>query len=154
MVLDKFFVNDARTGNPAPREAHGRFDGLLDRVLTGESVDLPALIARQVVARPAYQAYAGERMDTQIRFDNEASDTRTLIEIETEDRLGLLYALSQTFAGLQLDISGARIVTERGAAIDSFYVGELDGGKVVDPERQALIESRLREAIHRLDAGA
>jgi [protein-PII] uridylyltransferase len=153
VVLDKFFVNDARTGNLAPREAHAKFDALLDRVLNGEPVDLPALIARQVVARPAYQAYAGERMDTQIRFDNDASDTRTLIEVETEDRLVLLYALSQTFAELQLDISGARIVTERGAAIDSFYVRELDGGKVVVPERQALIESRLREAIHRLSAG-
>jgi [protein-PII] uridylyltransferase len=154
VVLDKFFINDARTGNLAPREAHAKFDALLDRVLNGEPVDLPALIARQVVARPVYQAYAGERMATQIRFDNEASDTRTLIEIETEDRLGLLYALSQTFAGLQLDISGARIVTERGAAIDSFYVSELDGSKVVSPERQVLIENCLREAIHRLEAGA
>jgi hypothetical protein len=99
-------------------------------------VDLPALIARQITAQPVYQAYAGERMATQIYFDNEASDTRTLIEIETEDRLGLLYAISQTFAELALDISAARIVTERGAAIDSFYVRELDGGKVVSPERR------------------
>ena len=153
VVLDKFFVNDARTGNLAPREAHAKFDALLDQVLNAEPVDLPALIARQVVTGPAYQAYAGERMATQIRFDNEASDTRTLIEIESEDRLGLLYALSQTFAELRLDISGARVVTERGAAIDSFYVRELDGGRVLVPERQAEIENRLREAIQRLDAG-
>jgi len=121
-------------------------------VLNDETVDLSALIARQVVARPAYQAYAGERMATQVYFDNDASDTRTIIEIETEDRLGLLYAISQSFAELRLDISGARIVTERGAAIDSFYVRELDGTKVVSPERQALIETRLREAISRLEA--
>jgi UTP:GlnB (protein PII) uridylyltransferase len=80
--------------------------------------------------QPVYQAYAGERLATQIYFDNGASDTRTLIEIETEDRLGLLYVISQSFAELALDISAARIVTERGAAIDSFYVCELDGGKV------------------------
>jgi [protein-PII] uridylyltransferase len=154
VALDKFFVNDARTGNLAPREAHAKFDSLLDQVLNGEPVDLPGLIARQVVDRPLYQAYAGERMATEIHFDNEASDNRTFIEIETEDRLGLLYALSQTFAELQLDISGARIVTERGAAIDSFSVREPDGGKVISPERRTLIESRLREAIHRLDAAA
>ena len=71
-------------------------------------------------------------MTTEIDFDNEASETRTLIEIETEDRLGLLYAISQTFAELAVDIAGARIVTERGAAIDSFYVRELDGGKITD----------------------
>ena len=49
--------------------------------------------------------------------------------------------ISQTFSELAVDISGARIVTERGAAIDSFYVRELDGGKIVSPERQLLIEA-------------
>jgi [protein-PII] uridylyltransferase len=122
-------------------------------VLNDETVDLSALIARQIVARPVYQAYAGERMATQIHLDNEVSDTRTLIEVETEDRLGLLYAISQALAGLALDISAARIVTERGAAIDTFYVREKNGGKVVTPERQTLIKNRLREAISRLDAG-
>ena len=91
-------------------------------------------------------------METQIRFDNEASDTRTLIEIETEDRLGLLYAISETFAELQLDISAARIVTERGAAIDNFYVCELDGAKINLPARQTEIEKKLREAIGKLES--
>src|SRR5208283_1264620 len=100
VVLDKFFVNDARTGNLAPVEEHARFEALLERVLNGEPVNLSALIAHQVVAHPVYQAYAGERMATEIHFDNEASDTRTLIEIETEDRLGLLYAVSQAFTEL------------------------------------------------------
>jgi UTP:GlnB (protein PII) uridylyltransferase len=62
--------------------------------------------------------------------------------------------ISQTFTELALDISAARIVTERGAAIDTFYVHELDGGKVTSLERQILIEHRLREAISRLDAVA
>jgi [protein-PII] uridylyltransferase len=84
-------------------------------------------------------------MPTQISFDNEISETRTLIEIETEDRLGLLYTISQTFAELAVDIAGARIVTERGAAIDSFYVRELDGGKIESPARRILIENKLRK---------
>jgi [protein-PII] uridylyltransferase len=150
IVLDKFFVNDARTGNLAAHEQHNKFGGLLVKVLNDEAVDLPALIARQIVARPVYQAYAGERIATQIYFDNEASDTRTLIEIETEDRLGLLYTISRMFAEFALDISAARIVTERGAAIDSFYVCEPDGGKVMSAERQLLIEDRLRDAIKQL----
>ena len=91
-------------------------------------------------------------METQISFDNEISDSRTLIEVETEDRLGLLYTISQTFAELAVDIAGARIVTERGAAIDSFYVRELDGKKIESQERRLLIENKLREAIGHLDA--
>ena len=59
---------------------------------------------------------------THIRFDNESSETRTAVEIETEDRVGLLYAISQALAELDLNISAAKIVTEKGAAIDTFYI--------------------------------
>jgi [protein-PII] uridylyltransferase len=154
IALDEFFVNDARTGNLATREQHDKFATLLEKVLNGEKIDLHAQIARQITGRPVYQAYAGERMATKIHFDNEASETRTLIEIETEDHLGLLYAISQMFAELSVDIAGARIVTERGAAIDSFYVRESDGGKIESPARRILIENKLRHAIKQLDVVA
>jgi [protein-PII] uridylyltransferase len=154
IALDTFFVNDAGTGNLATREQHDEFAALLEKVLTGEDVNLRALIVRQIANRPVYQAYAGEHMATQIYFDNEASETRTLIEIETEDHLGLLYAISQTFSELGVDIAGARIVTERGAAIDSFYVRESGGGKIESPSRRVFIEGKLREVIKRLEAVA
>jgi [protein-PII] uridylyltransferase len=151
IALDEFFVNDARTGNLATREQHDRFAVLLEKILVGEEVDLRALINKQIISRTFYKPYTGERMATQISFDNEISEARTLIEVETEDRLGLLYAISQTFAGLGVDIAGARIVTERGAAIDSFYVREAGGGKIESPARRQLIEDKLRQAITALD---
>ena len=152
IVLDTFFVADAITGNLAGPDQRDRFESVLHKALTGEEVDFPALIGRQKITRPLYQAYTGEHIPTQIRLDNDASDTRTLIEIETEDRIGLLYTISQTLTELALDISAAKICTERGAAIDSFYVRELSGGKVLAPERQHAIEHQLRHAIHALDA--
>ena len=152
IVIDTIFVNDARTGNLAAREQHDKFAALLEKILVGEPVDLNALIKKQILSRTFYKPYVGEQMETQISFDNEISDSRTLIEVETEDRLGLLYTISQTFAELAVDIAGARIVTERGAAIDSFYVRELDGKKIESPERRLLIENKLREALSHLDA--
>ena len=154
IALDTFFVNDGRTGNLATREQREQFDGLLEKVLTGAEVDLRSLIMRQVSARTAYTAYFGERLGTQIHFDNKASDDRTVIEIETEDRLGLLFIISQTLAELDLDISAARIATERGAAIDSFYVSDEDGAKIADPKRCELITDRLRVAIGGLETVA
>ena len=154
IALDTFFVNDSRTGNLATREQREKFTGLLESVLTGDEVDLRSLIALQTSARSSYSAYLGERIGTQINFDNEASDDRTLIEIETEDRLGLLFVISQTFAELSLDISAARIVTERGAALDSFYVRELGGGKINSPARLLAVEKKLRTAIGQLEAAA
>ena len=154
IALDTFFVNDAGTGNLAERGQREQFSDLLEKVLTGETVDFHALIARQTSARSSYSAYFGERMETQIRFDNEASDERTLIEIETEDRLGLLYTISQAFTELHLDITAARIVTERGAAIDSFYVSDVDTGKITAPKRLERIAASLREAIGKLETAA
>jgi [protein-PII] uridylyltransferase len=151
MALDTFFVNDARTGGLANRLQREKFADLLDAMMTGEAVDLHALISKQS-ARPAYTAYLGERIGTQIQIDNQSSDERTVIEIETEDRVGLLYTISTTLAELNLDISAARIVTERGAAIDSFYVSDADeGGKVLSAQRLEQITVALREAIGRLE---
>jgi len=45
----------------------------------------------------------------------------------------------------------AKISTEKGAAIDSFYVSENDGAKIRDAERHREIERRLRAAIARLE---
>ena len=150
-VLDTYFVADAITGNLAGPDQRERFESVIHKALTGEEVDFPALIGRQRITRPVYQAYTGEKIATLIRIDNEASEARTLIEIETEDRIGLLYTIAQTLTELALDISAAKICTERGAALDNFYVRELTGGKVVEPERNRAIERRLRQAIHALD---
>jgi [protein-PII] uridylyltransferase len=117
-----------------------------------DTIDVHKLIAEQKISRPIYQAYAGEQIPTQIAFDNDMSDTRTFVEIETEDRIGLLYTIAQTLTDLELDISTARICTEKGAAIDSFYVREIDGGKILAVERQKAIERRLLHALSRLGA--
>ena len=154
IVLDTFFVADAQNGSLATREQRDHFEGLLYKVLAGEGLDLHALIGRQQITRPLYQAYTGERIATKICFDNEASETRTIIEIETEDRVGLLYIIAQTLAELRVDISTARVCTEKGAAIDSFYVHELDRAKILLSERQKTIERKLHQVINGLDAAA
>ncbi len=152
IALDTFFVIDARSGSLADPEQFDRFLDALEKSLTGLGFDLHALIARNKITRPLYVAYTGEHMPTHIRFDDDVSDSRTLIEVEAEDRVGLLYTISQTLTELALDVSGAKIATERGAAIDSFYVGEENGGKVSDPRRQQQIQNALRRAIAELEA--
>jgi len=149
IVLDTFFVTDAATGLLALKEERGQFESHLREVLTGE-LDLGPLIARRH-ARPLYQALDREPIPTRIQFDNQTSDTRTVIDLETEDRVGLLYAVSVALAEMGVDISLAKIITEKGAAFDSFYVTEEDGGKILASERQHFVEGRLRTAIAKLD---
>ncbi len=154
IVLDTFFIVDARTGALAGPEQREQFGALLEKALTGNEVDFQTLIRKQHILRPAYVAYLGEQMPTSIRFDNDASERRTVIEVETEDRVGLLFTISQSLAKLGLDISTAKIQTEKGAAIDSFYVRDSNRQKVLSAERQKVIERELRSAIHQLDEPA
>ena len=146
IILDTFYVNDARTGKVANREEREKLERLLQSALTDE-VDFPSLLARQKVSLPLYQSLEGQRIPTVIQFDNSVSESRTVIDVETEDRVGLLYVISHALAELSVDISVAKISTEKGAAIDSFYVSELDGSKILAAERLKEIQQRLVSEI-------
>jgi [protein-PII] uridylyltransferase len=149
IVVDTFFVLDARTGSLPAAALHTKFQALLTRALL-EEINLADLIKGRKTFIQAYQAYSGEEMPTRVRFDNDSSDSRTIIDVEAEDRVGLLYAISQAMSELNLDISSAKISTGRGAAIDSFYVVEENREKVLDKARQQEIERKIRKAVNAL----
>jgi len=73
-----------------------------------------------------------------------------VVEIQTEDRIGLLYTITHALTDLGLDISFAKISTEKGAAIDTFYVQDQLGKKVDDHDRLAHIKDKLESAIELL----
>jgi len=149
IIIDTFYVTDAKTGLLANREEREKFEGLAHKVLTDVPVDLPALIARTKAAPSIYKSIEGERIPTVIEVDNDSSDTRTIIDLEAEDRVGLLYDVSRALADLELDLSLAKILTEKGAAVDSFYATEQDGGKILDSERIKAVKTKLRQAVLR-----
>jgi len=151
IVLDSFFVTDARTGALANREERDKFETLLNKTLCGGKVAFDGMVEKKSSLRPAYQSYDGESMPTRIQFIDLQQRGRSAVEVETEDRVGLLYAISGALAELGVNITAAKIVTEKGAAIDTFYVNELDGLPITDPGRRAHIESCLQLAIQKLD---
>ncbi len=146
-VFDTFFINDPQTGKVPGREGRDHFEQLLTSSLRGEPVDFPALIAKHKPTGPMYRPAAYEPMPAHVVFDNKIVHARTVIEIEAEDRIGLLFDLTQTIANLDLDISFARINTEKGAAVDTFYVGETDGSKIQEGARQHAIEKALKQTL-------
>ena len=59
-----------------------------------------------------------------VRVDvyHEMSLKRTIIEIEANDKIGLLYTLSRIITKHGFDITFARISTEKKVAVDTFYI--------------------------------
>ena len=148
LALDSYDVTSGRSGSVVTKEERQRFEELLSRALMGEKVDFRQAILRPSSTKKPDRAWLeGQSLPTTIRFDNLTSEDSTVIDVETEDRLGLLYEIAEVFAELRLDIHLAKIVTEHGAALDSFYVSDSDGEKLVSLHRQQFIEERLRRSL-------
>ena len=149
IILDVFYITDARTGMPAGAEARERFERVLAGVLEG-NIDLEQLVDRQQNPSPLYPFPEADRIPPAIRLDNESSEDFTVLDLEIEDHIGLLHAVARALTELELDIALAKIHTEKGAAVDSFYICERREGKLVCPERQRQVIDHLRGAIRRL----
>jgi [protein-PII] uridylyltransferase len=82
-----------------------------------------------------------------VEFDNETSDSFTIIDITARDMVGFLYRVTRTLYELNLDIGSAKIVTEGARVLDSFYVTDLLHKKITDQERLGKIRDALRTVI-------
>ena len=82
-----------------------------------------------------------------VDFDNETSETFTIIDITGRDRIGFLYQVTKTLYDLNLDIGSAKIVTEGSRVLDSFYVTDLFRKKIIDTVRLVKIKDALLKVI-------
>jgi [protein-PII] uridylyltransferase len=78
--------------------------------------------------------------DLFIELDNESSPVFSIIEIFTQDRLGLLYDISTVMHEKGINIVSARINTESGLAQDVFYV-QADDNKITGKLIQELLSA-------------
>ncbi len=151
VVLDIFDVCDREHRAVTEDRAVKTSEAAIQNALTYQQhLDFPELLARLRTNRRVEPRIREVTIPTVIEFDNEISQSRTVVEIQTEDRLGLLYTLTRTLTDLNLDISIAKIATEKGAAIDTFYVQDHAGTKIADPQRLQTIKTKLETAIHLL----
>ncbi len=136
------------------------------RVLAGGSGVLPwdeirADVIKALNGRLAVQARLEERARSRrrrprgpsqfpprVRFDNETGSNATVIEAVGPNRIGLLHGLTRALSELDLDVRSAKIHTMGDDVVDSFYVTDGAGQKVLDPEHQNEIRRAL---LHVLD---
>jgi [protein-PII] uridylyltransferase len=89
------------------------------------------------------------RHPTNIAFDNEGSDIYTIIEVDTRDRAGLIHDLARTLADSNIYISSAQIATYGAQAVDTFYVKDMFGLKIMGKAKLETLERKLKDAIDR-----
>jgi [protein-PII] uridylyltransferase len=74
--------------------------------------------------------------------------------LQARDQIGLLYRLTKAISDQGFDITFARIGTERGVAIDTFYIESSDPARPADSERLHTLRDTLTEIIKPVEAAA
>ena len=138
VILDAFVVADPkRMLQLNPSEAD-RLSDLLQRIALGRT-------DAQKLMRGRGLADSGKRSEpARVEFDSEACPTATLVEIDAEDRPGLLYSLASVFSSSACNIDIVLVDTKGRRAIDVFYVAH--EGRKLPPEMQARLKEKLLAA--------
>jgi [protein-PII] uridylyltransferase len=130
IVLDTFWVADA-TRNTDRRL--GEFKKDLEDILAGK-VSLRDLLAKRKESNGIKQKVI-PRVPQEVRVNNEDSDFYTIVEVMGEDRLGILYEITQALTDHGCDIHFARISTLGNRIVDVFYVQDEWGEKIREKNR-------------------
>ncbi|MEN3368635.1 MAG: [protein-PII] uridylyltransferase [Verrucomicrobiota bacterium] len=146
VVVDIFRVCDARFRAVTDERDQALVESTLRASLSDENFDFAPLL-EQARSRIAKRSGHGLDFPTRISVENKAHPTYTIIQIQTPDRLGLLYELLSAFGEERVSIALSRISTEKGAAIDTFYVADrATRGKITESSRIAALQQRLQRA--------
>jgi [protein-PII] uridylyltransferase len=141
-ALDVFSVQDADGGPFGDAARIDRLRQSIERTLRG--VVTPRVA---IAKRPAKKRSTAFRVTPRVNFDNEASASATVVEVEGLDRPGLLYDVTDAIFQSGLSISSAMVSTYGERAVDVFYVRDGFGHKVRHDERLKAVRERLLRAL-------
>ena len=82
-----------------------------------------------------------------VSVDLRASQTHALLDVQTADYPGLLYRIACAIADAELNLASARITTEKGAALDTFYLTDRSGKKIESEEILTALIEEVRKRI-------
>ncbi|WP_338241786.1 [protein-PII] uridylyltransferase [Aurantiacibacter hainanensis] len=142
-AVDNFLVLDP-LGKPFREEQQlARLRTSIEDALANK-IDMVPRLAK----RPLKQSRAENfRVAPVILFDNDASNRFTVIEVNATDRPALLNRLTRAMFEASLIINSAHITQYGERAVDTFYVTDLLGDKIVRQDRLDKVEQALLDAI-------
>jgi [protein-PII] uridylyltransferase len=141
-ALDVFSIQDAEGGTFGDSSRVERLRQSIEKTLRGE------VRPRQAIAkRPPKKRATAFRVTPRVNFDNDASASATVVEVEGLDRPGLLYEVTDAIFQSGLSISSAMVSTYGERAVDVFYVRDGFGHKVWHEDRLKAVRERLLKAL-------
>ena len=142
MALDNFLVQDPLGG---PFEEAERLDRLR-RAIEDALANRSRLADRLADKKPARARADTFQIVPDVLIDGKASNRYTVVEVNARDRPALLHALAYALFQSKVTIHSAHIATYGERAVDTFYLTDLIGEKIVGPHRLKALQRRLLAA--------
>jgi len=130
IVLDTFWVEDATKDIDRRLQ---QFKKDLEEILGGKSSVKDLLSKRKESNRIIQKVIP--KVPGEVKINNLDSDFYTIIEITGEDRLGILYEITDALTDFGCNFHFARISTLGNRIVDVFYVQDEYGEKIEDRNR-------------------
>ncbi len=133
-------------GGPEEREMlWAEVEQQLENVLVG-AVEIGDLVRRRRrpvgIARPR-----ASRKAPRVIVSNTESEFYTLVDVIADDRLGLLYDVTRTIGEQGFEIYISKAATIKDQVTDAFYLKDLSGKKIKDPDELERLRKALLEAL-------
>ncbi len=141
-ALDSIFISRAFERDEDELRRAQRIATAIERALKGE-IKIAELVADKHPKEPPKTFL----VPPDVSIDNALSSRETVVEITGLDRPGLLYELTTALNRLSLNITSAHVATFGERAVDVFYVTDLTGTRVMQPDRLATIRAAVMEVF-------
>ncbi|MGC6456704.1 MAG: [protein-PII] uridylyltransferase [Coraliomargaritaceae bacterium] len=151
--VDTFYIIDPQGGVVSNPEAESIFrkyleDSLVRGVRLMDSIE--ALESQPQAKNGKSKELLPAPFPPSVDVYHELSLKRTIIEVQATDKAGLLYRLARLIFRKGFDITFARIATEHGVAMDTFYIEKVEGTKTTDNENLLELREELEQIVQKL----
>ncbi|MFQ3226492.1 MAG: [protein-PII] uridylyltransferase [Lentimonas sp.] len=150
ITIDTFYIMEPQGGIISDKQAEGIFRTHIENCLV-HGKRLTAAV-ENMEANFMAQQQKGSHMPpahfpSNVEFYHELSRKRTIIEVQASDRIGLLYRIARLIYGNGFDITFARIATERGVAMDTFYIENINPRAEIDTHNLLELREKLTAIV-------
>jgi [protein-PII] uridylyltransferase len=151
IAIDTFYVVEPGRGVVQSANAQAVFEQTVEAALLADKDLYPQIVAeaKKHVSRYTVDRNSGPHTSfpPTVEVYHELTMDRTIVEIQARDQIGLLFRLAKAISKQGFDITFARIGTERGIALDTFYIESSDPATPADIERLHALRDVLTEII-------
>ncbi len=145
IAIETFYVaTDKLEAVTDPRDRDA-FEKILGQAMSAEEYDFNKAIARRT--KPRASVYDPSEFPTKVSIDQSSSRAYTLLDVQTADYPGLLYRIARAIAESGINLVSARVTTEKGAALDTFYLCDQEGKKIESEDVLATLIRDVRKSI-------